>query len=1127
MDSIWQLDPLDWSPEELTDPSRDPSFSLFFDKTQPVARSTSVDPDSTDLIVLDPDPTEDIASVPSPTFSSDTTTPDVSRATLEHWLTQSLASPLPDLASLYETGHPPCSISPEVAPLVSVNVMYHVYEQYGCLPTRISSIDYDAPLPTYLIELPSVSSSSSTLRVAVSWPSVKRREATSQHRLTAGSLSMQAAFSYEQPVSINIRSYLRNNLQLRRMGLANSSPAHQQGTHAPARDLVLAPFDIWPSAKYSSTPSDKITSEDAELNRRAWPAIRCIKPQDQFTSSDTSVQTKEPSDNVPLFLSQRETDSGKGLERFEPTLLMKRFKKWTEEVQEEENLPDDLDIDLGALDLEEDLRLLEEESEFLFRNGMDIEDYKGLCARHGLQRMLNAAAGEAAVDDIMDQFLRMEHDDIPTTTTCDDQEVLCEDTGTGDMLLGGQGAVIDLPRVVGWTALNAEVLSSTTMESGRAMVDPDFVLEQDLAGSSGKVVRGTLKEIWPRLERVQQGRLLGQLARMLVVIWDNFDIMDDDPRDDPTIQQGLVSGKVDASTDDYEEIHRQTRPDGAGPWVIQDLVEQTATASITARHSAEEYLRLLEDEFMTRSFLDAVSEATRPVHSQSVGHGGHGQDGNGLLTRSSGDILTMNTASSGISSVEHARPPWDLGDIDKAQRMTTTRARAKESQFAQDKSFILPLRPDSTLECGSVRLFDFSLDDLLIQADICPEAAPSSSLLRQDPKIIGVSRWKSIGPRPPSTPFVPPPKDLLPRSTNVFQTTAQGSSYPLVHLFSLPDVFCPVQFGGQEEQEEQEEQEGLAHVLARSLAKRRPLAAEFLTEEVEDKERRMYHRWMAVWHERSPRAPKATRTRFEMVKILRKHCQNGRRLFGQVQGDDNNRYDRDYYYSRGGGREGYNSIPHVGSRRPLPPRQPQPENKEGADFTTVPPSSARCSRCRDEWNEQERTRQEKEQFHKACQVWDKLAVDGDHLHRKEEHRQSWEYGYGQKRTVDDAQQTRWDQVGKEEEEEAKVALGGLGLSNAQQHSLRQLLGLSLELGLGLGSVGFGVGMGKSILTSVAEKGVINHNDGVEGKSTPGTTATETTPRTRTHPWRLSEEEQAIVEAHLWGAMRQRGLDQQQ
>ncbi|KAH7028398.1 hypothetical protein BKA57DRAFT_253698 [Linnemannia elongata] len=236
-----------------------------------------------------------------------------------------------------------------------------------------------------------------------------------------------------------------------------------------------------------------------------------------------------------------------------------------------------------------------------------------------------------------------------------------------------------------------------------------------------------------------------------------------------------------------------------------------------------------------------------------------------------------------------------------------------------------------------------------------------------------------------------------------FKRTAQGSPYPLVHVFSLPDVFCPVQFGGQEDQEDQEEQEGLAHDLARSLAKQRPLAAEFLTEEVEDKERRMYHRWMAAWHERSPRAPKATRTRFEMMEILRKHCQNGRRLFGQVQGDDNNRYDRDYYYSRGGGggagggREGYNSIPHVGSDGHYHHNSHSRENKEGgglyygaAFFSPLFEMQGRMERAGEDSTRKGAVPQ-------SLSGLGQLAVDGDQLQRKEEHRQSWEYGYGQKR----------------------------------------------------------------------------------------------------------------------------------
>lgn len=359
-----------------------------------------VDPDSTDVVVPDPDPTEDLTSMPSATPSIDTANTDLSRPMLERWLEQSLASSLPPGATqqafdigLHGLDYPLCSISPEVVSLISVNVLYHVHKQYGCLPTRISPVDYEAPLSTYLIELPSASSSSS-LRVTVSWPNVQRRTMISQNRFGTKSLTIPASFGYEHPVSFNVKTYLHNNLQLRRMGIADPCLA-QQDTSASFKNQTLAPFDMWPSAIYSTTPLDKITSQDIELSRGAWASIRCIKPQYQFSSSNLPERAKQSSDNVPLFLSQRDTGCGEGLERFEPTLLMKRFERWRVKVQDEQYLPDDdLDSDLGALDLDEDLRLLEEEGEFLFKNQMDIEDYKSLCERHGLQRMLKTSVGE-------------------------------------------------------------------------------------------------------------------------------------------------------------------------------------------------------------------------------------------------------------------------------------------------------------------------------------------------------------------------------------------------------------------------------------------------------------------------------------------------------------------------------------------------------------------------------------------------------------------------------------------------------------------------------------------------------------------------------------------------------------
>ncbi|KAF9129070.1 hypothetical protein BGW39_004497 [Mortierella sp. 14UC] len=977
------------------------------------------------------------------------------------------------------------------------------------------------PLPTYLVELPKTSPSiSSAIRVIASWPSAKLPVMGGQHRHATTNLPVPPALSYEQPASSNVKAYLHNNLQLRRMGLAGTdSPPQKTPTTFIAnlitsklelfKDLASAHLDKWPSALYSTALSDKIISRETELRRRAWPAIHCIKKRDQFSSSNMSDRTKEASGNVPLFLNQRGNNEWEGLERFEPTILVKRFKKWRE-AQDELHLPDDHDADLEALDIEDDLRLLEEEGEFLFRSNLGVEDYKSLCA----------------VDNLMDRFLRMDHHEVPITpTSSNNQGTVLDDADAGDLLQAGQDPVMQLPRIMGWAAFNSDVMQTNSREKIQAMVDPDFVLEQDVTGSTHEFVRGTLKQIWPRLDSVQQHRLLRLLARMLIGVWDNFDILDDDQHDTSPAGQGR-----DVSLNEQKEIHCQTRPDGAGPWTLQNDADQNTTVAVSQRQSAEDHLRQVEEEFMNRPFFDAVREATKPAQSQPVQHRDQNIDDRLNLplrtTITVPDRVGRDIHSGGTSTTGGAHSPLNLDDHDTCQRMTTTRARTKESLMVQDRTFILPLRPADTRECGSVRPFDFSLDDLLVQAT----ARQGSRLLPQlqDPTIVGVSRWKSVGPRPPSTPLFQLPKELLPRSSNVFQTLAQGSPYPIVHLFSLPDVLCPVQFGGQEEGGEESVLHGFSHVLVRTLAKHRPLAAEFLTEEVEDKERRMYHRWMAAWHERSPRAPKATRMRFEMMMLLRQHSQEGRRLFASVndQGNGTNRYrgDGDYCYGQGGGGSWDNSIPQYSSRtglshRPTSSPLQQPENNEEADFDYETPSSARCSRCRDEWSEQKRTRRERKRFHEACELLDKMVVDECHRQggrggRGEEGRDSHD---GQKWTANYARQTQWDQVGKE-----PMALG-LGLSNAQQHSLSQLLSLGLGMGLsaGFGSVG---GMGSSF--AVGSRGVSGSG---EDKSTTGTTATMTGTTTGasrdSHPWRLSEEERAIVETHLWGAVRQRASEQ--
>ncbi|KAF9093687.1 hypothetical protein BGX23_003029 [Mortierella sp. AD031] len=923
----------------------------------------------------------------------------------------------------------------------------------------------------------------------------------SEYQFATRGLPVPTPLGYERLAPTSVRAYLHNNLQLIRIGLATSCPPQQHApttpffnstpsASLPLMDLISSPFDIWPSAVYSATQLDKITSRDTELSRRAWPAIHCIKTRDQFSSLNMPERNnKEHSDNVPLFLNQRNTEEG-GLERFQPTLLMSRFEKWRM-AQDRVCPPDVPDDDPEVLDIEDDIRLLEEEGEFLFSNQIGLGTYKGLCTKHGLQRALKTAPTEGAVDTIMDQFLRIDHDDVPTSPVGSSPDDILEDADTQDLLMLGQGPIMDLWRLVGWAAYNSDVTQTKTKKSVQAMVDPDFVLEQGPPLSASKAVEGTLKQIWPRLDGAQQRHLMALLARMLVSIWDHFDILNNDTLDSFSTHYGTetLSLKTGTALGHQEAVYCQTRPEGAGPWTLHDFTDQPTAGATSDRQSPEDHLRRLEDEFMSRSFLDAIREATKPPLSNHAEYLDR-RVGDRLLHRAR-NPFTLLGSSGGVDDLGGTSrkdyPPWNLNDIDTNQRMTTTRAKAKESHCAQDRTFILPLRPSSTQECGAVCPFDFSLDDLLIQANIGEDNGSTLASMLQDPKIIGVSRWKSIGPRQPPTLFLAIPKELLPRSSNVFQTTAQGSPYPLVHLFSLPDVFCPVQFGGQEKQEQ--DQDGLAHVLARLLARQRPQAAEFLTDPVEDKERRMYHRWMAAWHERSPRAPRATRTRYEMMKILRQHSQEGRRLSGH--GDNSNEDHIDYYGHRRYWDE--NNIPP--SLRPSGRGLPQPKNKEGADISA--PSSAWCSRCRYEWNEQEKTRREKERFHDACRRLDRIIAQEDREVHHRGNRQD-----RQKRKLEYAQQVQWDQVRKE-----TMALG-LGLSNAQQHSLSQLLGL----GLGLGIISGGTGMGIISSAGAGSTNDINNNsnDSIldEGKA-----------RTTSHPWQLTEEEQAIVDIHLWGDKR--------
>ncbi|KAF9921901.1 hypothetical protein FBU30_008022, partial [Linnemannia zychae] len=497
--------------------------------------------------------------------------------------------------------------------------------------------------------------------------------------------------------------------------------------------------------------------------------------------------------------------------------------------------------------------------------------------------------------DILSQYIHMEDDEdgVSTTPICyDDQKSILKNIATLESLIDRQGAVFNLPEIIGWATFNTDISLTTSKESTQIKVDPDFVLEQHLKAASDSAIRGPLKQIWPQLDDYQQKRLLVLMARMLVDVWDNFDILDDGSQYDACLNcpdSNLNYDTANNSLEDHEDIHCQTRPAGIGVWTPK--VETNMPES--ARKPPKDQLNQMEEQFMERTFHDALQEATRSTQSQTIGcQIRHNFDPSAWITKNSfvesdNDDYSSNEGFRGPET----RPFWCMDDIDTCQQMTTTRARVKESCFAQDKAYILPLRPDSVHNCGSIRPFDFSMDDLLIQVTPCQEPTLSSV---KDLEIIGVSRWKSIGPRPPPTLFMPHSKHH-PKSSNVFQAMAQNSPYPLIHLFSLPDILCPVQFGGQGH--EKENQEGNAKILACTLAKHRPLAAEFFTDELVDKEKKMYHRWMAAWHEHSPQAPKAARTRYEMIKILRRHCHDGKRLSMNITQDMTGHKDiKSFYY---------------------------------------------------------------------------------------------------------------------------------------------------------------------------------------------------------------------------------------
>ncbi|KAG0357296.1 hypothetical protein BG005_003690 [Podila minutissima] len=187
--------------------------------------------------------------------------------------------------------------------------------------------------------------------------------------------------------------------------------------------------------------------------------------------------------------------------------------------------------------------------------------------------------------------------------------------------------------------------------------------------------------------------------------------------------------------------------------------------------------------------------------------------------------------------------PFTMAGSILEQRMTTTHAAAIES-LAREGAVV---QVQEGVMSERMRQFDFSLDDLLV-------LQPSVTNLdhfavnSDRPEVVGVAQWKTFDPASTC------PSSLIPGSVNPLQVKARLSSYPLVHLFTPPDILCidSVRENWQS--------------LARRVARHSTTAAEFMTDSLSTKERKLYHRWMAAWHGRSSHSPAETLWRFELLQ---------------------------------------------------------------------------------------------------------------------------------------------------------------------------------------------------------------------------------------------------------------------
>ncbi|KAI8606688.1 hypothetical protein EDD21DRAFT_429996 [Dissophora ornata] len=742
--------------------------------------------------------------------------------------------------------------------------------------------------------------------------------------------------------------------------------------------------------------------------------FECIK---SLLWSNLSRPNGASSDNVALFLDNGHRQTAEPWEQFRPSLLTARFERWLM-LQDRQRLQRCACANMEQRTDSEDLLFLDAESDILRANNLDTDTYMNLCFKHqprlsetatrdimasnkksmetspggspkiGATRGSNSSTCVASPEFGPVGNVNRGFDPLHEYCTLDDSqghETACE-TSTEPAM--------ELPNILAWSAVNpdAVILGKDKDFRGSPSVDFDFVMEEPLpvpiplSGiADNSALNGAFKEVWPKLDEPQRHHLMRTIARLLRATWDNFDLLDrksckghffggsmrehssgitlaPELEQEQELRSEEEQKQEQELKKELERIHECTKlhlPDASevlSRMTVPSL--DTKDHSNPCRRTAMDHLCILEDEFLNRSFLDAFNEATKPLPREGI-HTTQSEINHGRDTWNSKMDLVANDSldqyapfeesihDNRATALPHPRH-WGLLD-ETCQLTTTTKARAQESIVAQEKAYILPLYFNSRQECSRMRRFDFSLDDLLIQV-----AASKDSDANPNPRIVGVSRWKTVCPVKTT---VGQTVDSVPRSCNKFQAAAQLSTYPLVHLFSLPDVFCPAEFGGQDvaARDTGIAMDTLAYGMARLLVSHSPPAAEFMTLSLAEKELVLYHRWMAAWHERSPSAPKSTRKRFEIINTLNRHRSEEKRRRSQ---------------------RGCGADAGVRVSNPIAPKILRPsfqEHQPVNDEPSVSMAPTQCPRCADESNEKQMMAQDLAHFEEACRFMDKIS----------------------------------------------------------------------------------------------------------------------------------------------------------